>query len=60
MLAGVGIGGTSALCLSLIAFAASVAWSLIGGFVYLGLKKRENLTEVTSSSENDPSVSTAD
>jgi uncharacterized membrane protein YbhN (UPF0104 family) len=51
MLAGVGVGGTSALCLSLLAFAASLAWSVIGGFVYLGLREREHLSDVTRADE---------
>ncbi len=38
---------TSALTISLLAFAGSLAWSLIGGAVYLFLKDREHLAEVT-------------
>lgn len=59
MLAGIGIygatpiPGTAALCLSLLAFAASLAWSVIGGFVYMGMKHRENLVEVTHDSGNE-------
>ena len=32
---------------SLLAFAGSLAWSLVGGVVYLFLKQREHLDEVT-------------
>lgn len=37
---------TSALTISLLAFAESLAWSIIGGLVYLFLKDREHLEEV--------------
>jgi uncharacterized protein (TIRG00374 family) len=36
-----------ALALSLLAFAGSLAWSLVGGVVYLFLKQRQQLDEVT-------------
>jgi uncharacterized membrane protein YbhN (UPF0104 family) len=35
------------LALSLLAFAGSLAWSLVGGVVYLFLKERQHLDEVT-------------
>lgn len=38
---------TSALSLSLLAYASSLFWSLVGGVVYLGLKQKEHLEEVT-------------
>jgi len=41
-----GIAATSALSLSLLAYAGSLFWSLVGGVVYLGLKEREHLAEV--------------
>lgn len=52
------VAETSALTISLLAFAGSLAWSLIGGVVYLFLKDREHLEEVTSgqrlTSSSDP------
>jgi hypothetical protein len=38
---------TTALSLSLLAYAGSLFWSLAGGIVYLSLKKKEHLEEVT-------------
>jgi len=52
MLGGVGVLGTSALCLSLLAFATILFWSIVGGAVYLGLKDREHLDEVTRENSN--------
>ncbi len=45
----IGVPKTSALSLSLLAYASSLFWSLIGGVVYLGLKEKEHLEEVTHS-----------
>ncbi len=39
------VPATSALSLSLLAYAGSLIWSLIGGIVYLTLKERHHLTE---------------
>jgi uncharacterized protein (TIRG00374 family) len=39
--------GATALSLSLLAYAGSLFWSLIGGLVYLGMKKAQHLEEVT-------------
>lgn len=41
------VSTTSALTISLLAYAGSLAWSLIGGGVYLLLKDREHLADVT-------------
>jgi hypothetical protein len=41
------ISTTSALTISLLAYAGSLVWSLIGGAVYLFLRDREHLEEVT-------------
>lgn len=41
---------TSALALSLLAYAGSLFWSLVGGGVYLLLKDRQHLEEVTDAS----------
>ena len=38
---------TAALSLSLLAYASSLFWSLAGGIVYLCLKKKQHLEEVT-------------
>jgi len=38
---------TSALALSLLAYAGSLFWSIVGGCVYLLLKERQHLEEVT-------------
>lgn len=43
----IGVPKTSALSLSLLAYAASLFWSLIGGLVYMGLKEKQHLEEVT-------------
>jgi hypothetical protein len=41
----IGIAPTPALSLSLLAYAGSLFWSLIGGVVYLTLRERHHLTE---------------
>jgi len=41
------VGKTLALSLSLLSYAPTLFWNLAGGVVYLGLKKRERLQEVT-------------
>jgi hypothetical protein len=38
-----GVPATQALSLSLLAYAGSVAWSLIGGLIYLNLPERQKL-----------------
>jgi glycosyltransferase 2 family protein len=38
---------TTALSLSLLAYAGTLFWNLVGGLVYLGLKKKEHLAEIT-------------
>jgi len=43
----IGVPKTTALSLSLLAYACSLFWSLAGGVVYLGLKKTQHLEEVT-------------
>lgn len=43
----IGAPATLALALSLLAFSGSLIWSLVGGVVYLFLKRREHLDEVT-------------
>ena len=39
------VAATSALSLSLLAYAGSLFWSLVGGVVYLTLKERHHLAE---------------
>ena len=43
----INIPATSALSLSLLTYAGSLFWSLVGGAVYVGLKDRQHLEEVT-------------
>jgi glycosyltransferase 2 family protein len=44
----INIPATSALSLSLLTYAGGLFWSLVGGVVYVGLKKKEHLEEVTA------------
>jgi len=44
---GLGVPKNIALSLSLLAYAGSLFWSLAGGIVYLSLKKKQHLEEVT-------------
>jgi uncharacterized membrane protein YbhN (UPF0104 family) len=39
---------TKALSLSLLAYAGFLIWSVVGGFVYLGLRESQHLAEVAS------------
>jgi glycosyltransferase 2 family protein len=47
MLAVIAVPSTAALSLSLLASAEGLFWSLIGGVVYMGLREKEHLSEVT-------------
>ena len=47
MLAVLAIDRTAALSLSLLASAEGLFWSMVGGFVYLGVRDKEHLSEVT-------------
>ena len=42
----VGASGATALSLSLLAYAGSLFWSIIGGLVYLGARQRDRLPEL--------------
>ena len=53
MLAVIGVDPTSALSLSLLAYAGSLIWSLVGGVVYLALKDKRQLTEPGLELNND-------
>ncbi|HWD19702.1 MAG TPA: lysylphosphatidylglycerol synthase transmembrane domain-containing protein [Verrucomicrobiae bacterium] len=46
MLATLGVARKSSLSLSLLAYAASLFWSMVGGVVYAGLREKEHLAEV--------------
>lgn len=54
MLAVIGVDPTSALSLSLLAYAGSLCWSLVGGVVYLALKDKHHLAENELRGANDP------
>jgi hypothetical protein len=41
------VEATHALSLSLLAYAGSLFWSLVGGIVYVCLKETQHLEEVT-------------
>jgi uncharacterized protein (TIRG00374 family) len=43
---------TSALLLSLIAFATTLVWSAVGGLVYATMKRKEHLEEIQDSAES--------
>jgi hypothetical protein len=53
MLAVIGVDPTSALSLSLLAYAGSLCWSLAGGAVYLALKDKHHLAEQELQIDND-------
>ena len=38
---------TAALSVSLIASAQGLFWSLVGGLIYMGMREKEHLSEVT-------------
>jgi len=42
----IGVSATGALTLSLLAFGGSLLWSLVGGVVYIGFRKKHHLAEV--------------
>jgi uncharacterized protein (TIRG00374 family) len=47
----IGVGATPALSLSLLAYAGSLFWSLVGGVVYITLKQRHHLAEAELAGE---------
>ncbi len=47
MLAVLGVPRTAALSVSLLASAEGLFWSLVGGLIYMGLREKEHLEEVT-------------
>jgi uncharacterized protein (TIRG00374 family) len=52
MLGVVNVPKTAALSLSLIASAQGLFWSLVGGLIYMGLREKEHLGEVTRGGED--------
>jgi len=48
------VAATQALSLSLLAYAGSLAWSLVGGVVYVTFKRRHHLAEVVPADEPNP------
>jgi uncharacterized protein (TIRG00374 family) len=52
MLAVVNVPKTAALSVSLIASAQGLFWSLVGGLIYMGLRQKEHLSEVTQAGED--------
>ncbi len=51
MLAEIGIHATQALSLSLLAYAGSLFWSVVGGLVYVTFKERHHLREVVTAEQ---------
>ena len=50
----IGVAATAALSLSLLAYAGSLLWSLIGGAVYLTFRQKHHLAEVTGDANPEP------
>jgi glycosyltransferase 2 family protein len=46
-----GVNATQALSLSLLAYAGSLAWSLVGGIIYVAVRGKEHLSEIVGDSE---------
>jgi uncharacterized protein (TIRG00374 family) len=46
------LSNTAALSISLIASAQGLFWSLVGGLIYMGLRQKEHLSEVTQGGED--------
>ena len=49
----IGVAATPALSLSLIAYALSLAWSLLGGLVYMTMKDKQQLRELARNENED-------
>jgi uncharacterized protein (TIRG00374 family) len=54
---GVGVEASTALLLSLIGYATSVAWSVIGGLVYVTQREKQHLEEIEKESEDPAAAS---
>jgi uncharacterized membrane protein YbhN (UPF0104 family) len=48
----INVDPTKALSLSLLTFAGGLVWSVVGGFVYVAMRDREHLSEVTGDAAN--------
>lgn len=48
---GAAVEAKAALSLSLLAFAGSLVWSVIGGIVYIGKRERDRLSEIANAQE---------
>lgn len=46
MFAAINVDSTDALSLSLLAYAGSLSWSLVGGLIYLTMKDRQKMTQM--------------
>jgi uncharacterized membrane protein YbhN (UPF0104 family) len=55
----IGVPATTALSLSLLAFAGSLLWSLVGGVVYLKFRRQHHLLEVAQASESEEQTPSA-
>jgi hypothetical protein len=51
MLAVLGVPRTASLSVSLLTFAEGLFWSLVGGMIYVGLREKDHLQEVTHQNE---------
>lgn len=49
----IGVSATHALSLSLLAYAGSLFWSIVGGVVYLSVKESEHMEEITAEEGSD-------
>lgn len=53
LLSAIQVDATSALSLSLLAYAGSLAWSVFGGFIYMARRTRDHLDEITNASPSE-------
>src|SRR5262249_48839899 len=51
---GVNVEASTALLLSLIGYATSLAWSIIGGLVYITQRDKQHLEEIEQESPEEP------
>jgi len=50
----INVAATSALSLSLLTYAGSLFWSLVGGVIYLTLKEKHHLAEAELATRSEP------
>lgn len=53
----IGVDSTAALSLSLLAYAGSLVWSVVGGIVYISRKERDHLAEITETQSTTDNIS---